>query len=153
MSELVKRPGFAITAEVLGYVSGGLVTLGALSEGGLAACFCLLLGGGLIAMSVLMRMGKNWARITETVLSGLVALCLLGAFIDENISADVAVGCCLGLGLFICEIVFSWLPPVNKWFAGLSSNGKKVGTVSPRRVSVHVPVTAGVAAQRRFPER
>ena len=121
MSELVKRPGFAITAEVLGYVSGGFVTFGALFAGGSATGLGLLLGGGLIAMSVMMRKGKNWARITATALSGLLALCFLAASSDENISDGDAGGCFAMLVLAVCEIVFSWLPSVNKWFGSMNS--------------------------------
>lgn len=121
MSEVVKRPGFAIVAEILGYVSGGLIALGGLIGGGSEAGVCLFIGGGLIAMSVMMRKGKNWTRITATVLSGLLALGALVACSDENITDDAAAGCFVVLALAVCEIVFSWLPSVNKWFGSQNS--------------------------------
>jgi len=121
MSELVKRPGFAIVAEVLGYVSGGLVALGSLIAGGSDAGPGLLIGGGLIAMSVMMRKGRNWARVTATALSGLLALGCFASFGDENISDVDAGGCFIVLVLVVCEIVFSWLPSVNRWFGSMKS--------------------------------
>ena len=121
MSELVKRPGFAIVAEILGYVLGGLNALGALIVGGSEAVFGLLIGGGLIAMSVMMRKGKNWARITATALSGLLILGSFASFGDEKITDADAGGCLLVLALAVCEIVFSWLPSVNKWFGSMKS--------------------------------
>ena len=122
MSELVKRPSFGIVAEVLGYVSGGLITLGGLFGEGGEAGFCLLMGGGLIAMSVMMRKGKNWARVTATALSGLLVLGALVACSDENIPDAEAGGCFLVFVLAVCEIVFSWLPSVNKWFGSMNSS-------------------------------
>ena len=116
MSEVVKRPGFAIAAEILGYVSGGLFVLGALLGRGSESVFALLIGGGLIAMSVMMRKGKNWARITATALSGLLVLGVLVVCSDENIDDAGAAGCFILLAVAVCEIVFSWLPSVNKWF-------------------------------------
>ena len=116
MSEVVKRPGFAIAAEILGYVSGGIIALGGLIGGGSEAGVCLFMGGGMIAMSVMMRNGKNWARITATALSGLLALGVLVVCSDENIADADAAGCFILLAVAVCEIVFSWLPSVNKWF-------------------------------------
>ena len=121
MSELVKRPGFAIVAEVLGYVSGGLVVLGSLVEGGSAGGLGLLVGGGLIAMSVMMRKGKNWARITATALSGLLILGLFVSMSDESSTDADAGGCFVMFVVFVCEIVFSWLPSANKWFGSMNS--------------------------------
>ena len=121
MSELVKRPGFAIVAEVLGYVSGGIVALGALIAGGSDVGPGLLIGGGLIAMSVMMRKGKNWARITATVLSGLLVLGALAGLSDENIDDAEAAGGFIMLVVVVCEIVFTWLPSVNRWFGSMNS--------------------------------
>ena len=117
---LKNRPGLAIAAEILGYVVGGVCVLGAISEKADVGVWMFLIGGGFVAMSIFMRQGLNWARITFTVLAGLMALLCLGVMGEDDAADEEVGGCFLIFVAVVCSIVFSWLPKVNQWFRSMS---------------------------------
>ena len=124
MNGINKRPAFAKTAEILGYVAGGFGVLGALSTSDSTTGFLLLLCGGMIATAIFMRKGVNWARITFTALTGLFSMLLLIGMGDDGVSDEEAGGAFLVFAIAVCAIVFSWLPSVNAWFSSMRGNTK-----------------------------
>lgn len=123
------RPGLAVAAEVLGYVIGGLCIVGSLvsEDESIGIEMLFLVGGGVVATSVLVRKGLNWARITFTALIGFLTLSWLFALGEESSDEDEDF-----FGLLVssatCAIVFSWTPKVNHWFREMAKQRELVVT-------------------------
>lgn len=88
--------------------------------GGDGAGVALLLGGSIIAMSVLLHLGKNWARITLTVLFAIAILCLLSAMGVDETDDETAFVFLTMFVISVCGIVFSWLHSTNTWIASIN---------------------------------
>lgn len=119
--DIVGRPGLLVAAEILSYVIGGICILGAIADDSSGSIGLFLLGGGIVAAAIGMRKGMNWARVTLTVLTGLLIIVFLEAGGEDDTTEDEANGILLILAAAVCVIVFSWVPKVNQWFRLMSS--------------------------------
>jgi len=128
-------PGTLTAAVVLMFVGGGLETLGFVLDvvsGNVsgATVFGAALGAGLwFLMATMSRQGKNWARVTGTVLFGISCLLLLVvlAAVSKLVgphnsgAAALVVGAAatqwlIGLG----AVILLWVKPSSAYFRAMS---------------------------------
>lgn len=119
--DIAVRPGLSVAAEVLGYVIGGICILGAIADDSSDSLGLFFLGGGIVATAIVMRRGVNWARITLTVLIGLLIIVFLAVMGEDDTTDEEAGGIFLLFASAVCAIVFSWTPKVNQWFRLMTS--------------------------------
>ena len=85
--------------------------------------FGVVFAGLWIMIAVHSGRGRNWARITGTVLGGLYVLSFLGSLLQPSSGVLMAVSV-LTVLVVIATIVLLWLRPSNEFFAAAGAAGR-----------------------------
>lgn len=78
-----------------------------------------------VALGCLVGRGKNWARITATVLGvlgGLCAVCGVFVVLFDGSLVSSAVTVVTGI-VGVASIILLWIPDANRWFAAKGAEG------------------------------
>lgn len=73
-----------------------------------------------VLFGYLVGQGKNWARITATVLGvigGVCGLCGLASLVGDTTSAASSVVTFVASVIGVASIILLWIPDANRWFA------------------------------------